>query len=101
MPVGQHAERALVQVHDGEVVSLVAVDDGVGVQSHHQVVPESSCGLEEVEMADMKEVESAGYVDNPVSGSRLAGVGELGDLLRGRQEVGDTGPGRASVGVGR
>ena len=37
-PVGEAAERSLVQVHDGVVVALVAVHHRVSVQADYQVV---------------------------------------------------------------
>jgi hypothetical protein len=48
LPVGQDAEGALVQVHDGVVDALVAVDDRVRVQADDQVVAELSALLQEI-----------------------------------------------------
>ena len=47
-PVRENAEGPLVQVHDGVVDTLVAVDDGVRVEPHDQVVAQFSALLQEV-----------------------------------------------------
>ena len=100
LPVRQNAERPLVEVHDGVVVALVSVDRGVRVQANDEVVALGRHPLEEVEVADVKEVEGAGDVHDAVRRLGHARVGELEDLLRGRQELRDAGPGRVGVRVG-
>ena len=86
-----------MEVHDGIVVPLVPVDHGVGVEADDDVVALLGALLEEVEVADVEEVEGARHVDDAVAGARGATVGELQDLLRRGEELVDPGP--RAVGV--
>ena len=53
-PVGQDAERSLMKVHDGVVVSLVSIHRGVRVQAHNEVIALRRHPLEKVEVTDVK-----------------------------------------------
>ena len=47
-PVGENAERSLVEVHDGVVDPLVAVDDRIRVKPDNQVIAKLGALLQEV-----------------------------------------------------
>lgn len=59
---GEYAEHSLVQVHDGVVAALVAVDDGIRVQSHDQEVSLRRRRLQEVQVPHVEHVERSGNV---------------------------------------
>ena len=88
-----------MKVHDGVVVTLVSIHTWISVQSYDQIISKLGHFLQEVQMANMKAIKGAGDVDDRVGGLGLAGVGELEDLLRRREELGHSGPGGAGVGV--
>ena len=63
-PECQDGESSLVQVHDGEVGALVAVDHGVGVEAHYEVAAELAAFLQEVEVTNVEQVEGSGDINN-------------------------------------
>lgn len=86
-----------MEVHDGVVVSLVAVHHGIGVEADDDVGALLGALLQEVEVADVEEIEGAGHVDDAIVGAGGAAVGELQDLLRRGEELVDPGPGAVRV----
>lgn len=83
-----------MQVHNRVIRALVLVHDGIRVESDDQVVPFRPRLLQEVEVADVEEIEGAGGIDYLVAGLRRLAVGELDDFLGCGQELGAAGPGR-------
>lgn len=81
------------------VAALVPVDGRVRVQADYEVVTLPLGDLEEVQVADVEEIERACHVNDLVARLRALAVAELYDLLRGRQELRAAGPWtpRASV----
>jgi hypothetical protein len=91
----QHAEHALVEVHDRVVAALVSVHDGICVESHDQVVAELLRLLQEVQVSNVEQIESSSTVNDLVALRRRFSVTELDDLLRCWQELARSGPWRA------
>lgn len=63
----QHAEHPLVEIHDGVVAALVAVDDRVSVQPHDQKVTLRPRLLQEVQVANVEQIKGARHVHNPIT----------------------------------
>ena len=92
---GEYAERALVHVHDGVILALVAIDDRVGVEADDEIVAVAFGLLEEVQQADVEEIERAGRVHDAIGWLGLAARRELYDLVGGGEELTRLGPGTA------
>eukprot|EP00048_Salpingoeca_helianthica_P006379 m.97768 g.97768 ORF g.97768 m.97768 type:complete len:394 (+) comp13989_c1_seq5:650-1831(+) len=90
----QDAEGALVQIHDGIVLPLVALLHRVRPDPDDQKLAELLCLLEGVDVADVEEIKRSRHVDDSVTGLGLTALGELNDTLGGGQELGHPGPGR-------
>lgn len=56
-----------MQIHDRVVGSFVAIHHGIGVKTYNQVIAFGTRLLEEVEMPYVEQVESSGYVNDPIS----------------------------------
>lgn len=63
----QNAQNALVKIHDRVVAAFVLVDDRIRVKSDDEEVAEAFGLLQEVEMADVEQVEGAGDVNNLIA----------------------------------
>lgn len=61
---GQYGQHAFVQIHNGVVRPLVPIDFQVRVQPHDKEVTLRVGGFQEVQVANVEEVEGASYVYN-------------------------------------
>lgn len=88
----QNAQNALVKIHDRVVAAFVLVDDRIRVKSDDEEVAEAFGLLQEVEMADVEQVEGAGDVNNLIARRGTFPIAELNDPLGRRQELTGAGP---------
>ncbi len=63
----QHAHDPLLEVHDRVVAALVAVDNKVVVQPHHNVAAKLRALLEEADMTSVEQVKGTSHIHHFVT----------------------------------